>query len=139
MTNAISSMGNSTPFDMGNMPAPAQGGTQTDAQFASVRMFSPDNTGDAGNAQPAFTAAAPHAHASHAHHAAADGDGSGAAAQDAGAAAQGGGGNGMSGAMSQIMDIIKTVISAAMQLAPPLLGMFTSMMGKAGTSGAGTA
>jgi hypothetical protein len=37
------------------------------------------------------------------------------------------------------MDIIKTAISAATQLASPLLGLFTSMMGNAGTSGAGTA
>lgn len=133
MSNAINDIGGSTPFDMGDLPAPAQNGVQTDASFSTVRMFSPDNTGDIGNPQPTFAAASQHAR-----HAAANDDGLGT--QGAGAGTQGGGnGADMSNALSQIMDIIKTAISAAMQLAPPLLGMVTSMMGKAGTSGTGAA
>jgi hypothetical protein len=119
MTNAINIVGGSMPFDMGNLAGAAQNGVQTDASFSSVRMFSPDGGTDAG--------AMPHGRL-----AAANDDGFGA--QGAGAQGAGGGAD-MAGAMSQIMDLIKTAISAAM----PLLGMVTSLMGKAGAAGGGTA
>src|SRR5271156_1515129 len=110
MTNAISNMANSTSLNADNLSAPTQSGMQTDAHFASVRMFSTDNTGDADNTQSSSAAAAQHAHGSHANHAAAGGDSQ--AAQGADSSAQGSGsGNGgsdMMGAMSQIMDLIKT-------------------------------
>ncbi|MFL9903909.1 hypothetical protein PQR75_06825 [Paraburkholderia fungorum] len=129
MSNAINTVGGSMPFDMGNLPDAAQNGIQTDASFSSVRMFSPDDTGDAGNMSPATM--------SHAQHAAAnDGDfGTQGAGTQGAAGGGGGGGADMAGAMSQIMDLIKTAISAAM----PLLGMVTSMMGKAGAAGGGAA
>lgn len=127
MSNAINTVGGSMPFDMGNLPDAAQNGIQTDASFSTVRMFSPDDTGGAGNMPPAEMA--------HARHAAANNGDFGT--QGAGIQGGGGGAGGadMAGAMSQIMDLIKTAISAAM----PLLGMVTSMMGKAGAAGGGTA
>jgi hypothetical protein len=142
MTNAINT-DNSTSFNTGIMSAPTQSGMQTEAHFASVRMFPTDNTGDASSTQSSSGAAAQHAHAGHAHHAGAGGDSQ--AAQGADSSAQGSGnksgsgGSDMMGAMSQIMDLIKTAISAAAQIASPIIGMFTSMMGKAGTSGSGAA
>ncbi|MFM0204641.1 hypothetical protein PQR53_32915 [Paraburkholderia fungorum] len=125
MSNAINTVGGSMPFDMGNLPDAAQNDIQTNASFSSVRMFSPDDTGAAGNMPPAAMA----------HHqlaAANDGDfGTQAAAAQGG----GGGGGDMAGALSQIMSLIGTALSAAM----PLLGMVTSMMGKAGAAGGGAA
>jgi hypothetical protein len=138
MSNAINNVGNSTPFDrdMGNLPAAAQNGMQTEASFSSVRMFSPDNTGDMGAPQ----AAGGGSHVHHAHHAAANDDGIGT--QGAPAAAQGGGAD-KGNAMGQFMDMLKTALSSVMQLLSPLLGMATSMMGSAmggaGTTGGGAA
>lgn len=131
MSNMIDNIGNSTPFDMGDITTPAQNGMQTDASFGSVRMFSPDGSGDSGNAQPNSAPASRHAR-----HAAANDDSAGT--QGAGSKAQGGGID-ASNAMSQILDIVKTALSAAMQLASPLLGMVTSLVGKAGSSGTGAA
>ncbi|CAE6819989.1 hypothetical protein [Paraburkholderia haematera] len=142
MTNAINNMGNSTPLDMGNASVAAQSSMQAGTHFSSVRMFSTDSSGDAGNTHASSAGGAQHAHAHHAHHAAAGGDSDGSASQSAGAAGQGGSGSDASGAMNQIFDMIKSVISAATELVSPILGMITSMMGQAdasGKSGAGAA
>jgi hypothetical protein len=133
MTNAINNMGDSTSFSMDNLSAPAQSGMRTEAHFASVRTFPTDNSGDAGNTSSA--GAAQHAHAGHAHHAGAGGDSQAAQGADSSAQGSGSGSSDMMGAMSQIMDLIKTAISAAAQVASPLISMFTSMMGQAGASG----
>ncbi|MEA3086435.1 MAG: hypothetical protein QOC89_4132 [Paraburkholderia sp.] len=124
MSNAINMVGGSMPFDMGNLPDAAQNGIQTNASFSSVRMFSPDEIGAAGNMPPAAMLHQPLAAAN-------DGE-----FGTQGAGTQGGGGGAdMAGALSQIMGLIGTAISAAM----PLLGMVTSMMGKAGAAGGGAA
>jgi hypothetical protein len=130
MTNAINNMGNSTSFNAGQTSVPTRSGMQTEAHSASVRMFPTDKTGDGGNTQSSSGAAAQHANP-----AGAGGDSQ--AAQDAGSSAKGSGSGGsdMMGAMSQIMDLIKTAISAAAQVASPIISMITSMMGKAGSSG----
>lgn len=127
MSNAINTAGGSMPFDTGNLPDAAQNGMQTNASFSSVRMFSPDDSGAADNMPPA---AMPH------HPLAAANDGN-FGTQGAGTQGGGGGGGGgdIAGALSQIMSLIGTALSAAM----PLLGMVTSMMGKAGAAGGGAA
>jgi hypothetical protein len=120
MGDAINAVGGGMPFDMGDMPDMAQNGLQTDANVSSVRMFSPDDAGGMGD----MTAGAQQGPL------AAANDGGGAK----GTGAKGGGAD-MAGAISQIMDIIKSAMSAAM----PLLGMVTSLMGKAGAAGGGAA
>jgi hypothetical protein len=122
MTDAIDNMGGSTPFDMGDMQTGAQDGMQPDAQFNTVRMFPPNDAGDAH----AMPTPAP------------------AATQGAGAAAQGSGTTGsntgpnikdIAGAISQILDIFK----GALSMATPILGLITSLAGSAGSAGSGAA
>lgn len=129
MTNAINNLGNSTPFDMGDMggmPGAAQNGMQTETRFSSVKVFSPDDGGQTGGVQ----AMGGSQHAHH-HHAATNDDTNGA--QGAGNAGQNGGD--MSNMLGQFMNILKQAISAAMQIAPPLLAMAGSMMGGMGGMG----
>jgi hypothetical protein len=131
MDNAISNVGDSMPFDMGdmgNMPA-AQDSMPAAMNQNSVRMFSPDDLDDVSNAQPpiAASAADPGPAATQA---------TAPATQGGNAAPQAGGkGADMSGMMSQIMNMVQSAISAA----TPLLGMFSSLIGGlGGLAGKGT-
>lgn len=135
MTNAINNLGNNMPFNLGEPPMAAQNGMEINASFRTAPMFPPDHAGggveggagrDAGGMRPLNAAT----------------QGLAGAALGGGVGGGIGGGNaagGMSGVMSQIMNVVQGLMSAVMLVAPPLLGMFGSMMGgAAGQGGQGT-
>lgn len=139
MTNAIGDGGNgmafdmgaSMPFDLGGGPGALQGGMQADANVGATQMFAPPDDGGVGD-MGGVGQVARHAPAQQAGVAEDNG-----AAQGAGG--KSGGGADMAQGIGQIMDIIKQAHSAATQLISPILGMITSMMGKAGGAGGGGA
>jgi hypothetical protein len=152
MANSINDMGDSTSFDMGDMGG-GMGDMQTTAldsptgdPGSTVQMFAPDDSDNMGDTQPTLAAAAQDVGGQAAPATAAQGAGgqaaqATAAPKPAAAAAPqaGGGAAGMANLMGPIMDMVKAAISAATQVAPPLLGMITSLMGGAGAAGAGKA
>ncbi|WP_144142593.1 hypothetical protein [Paraburkholderia sp. BCC1884] len=124
MTNAINNFGNSMPFNPGETPMAAQNGVEINARFRTAPVFPPDPV-DAGMNAGAMRPPLPAAQAL------------GGAGFGGGMMGGGNGGAGMSGVMSQIMNVVQGLMSAVMLVAPPLLGMFGSMMGGAGAAGQG--
>lgn len=120
MTNAISSLGNSMPFDAGNLQPPVQNDAQNSTSVSTVKMISTEAANDAGGGPNGLGLG-----------------GTAPTAGDDGAGASGQGGSDGGQALNQIMDMIKNALTAAMQLAGPMLGMLTSMLGKAGGAGGG--
>ncbi|RAS21540.1 hypothetical protein [Paraburkholderia bryophila] len=125
MANTIDNFGNNMPYDFGDTSMPQQTGMQFNAKFSTVPMFPPDNdggvdgaggAGGAGRMRPPFAMPDQNFGAS--------------MLQGTGA----GGGAGAAGA-GGIMNILKSVLSTVMQLAPPLLGMVGALLGGAGAQG----
>lgn len=125
MANTIDNFGNNMPYDFGDTSMPQQNGMQFSANFNTVPMFPPDDDGGMGGMGGVGGRQQPFAMPSQ--------NFDPQALQGAGAGGGGGaGGMGMGG----IMNMVKSVLSAVMQLAPPLLGMMGSLMGGLGTQGA---
>ncbi|NYH19149.1 hypothetical protein [Paraburkholderia bryophila] len=129
MANTIDNFSNNMPYDFGDTSMPQQNGMQFNANFSTVPMFPPDDDGGIGAAGAARGAggmrqsfAVPGQNV----------DPQGLAGAGAGG---GGGAGGMGMGLGGIMNIVKSVLSAVMQLAPPLLGMMGSLMGGLGTQG----